>query len=246
MKIFAGIAVAVLTLLAGSFGLNTAFSWLNQPSNVAVFAGVLMLLAVAGAATAVALALHQYARKIGVLLALVMVGAGCTKVTPGHVGINVNNYGDQPGVDDFPLVTGRVWYNPFTTDVYKYPTYLQSVVWTQDDREDSKHDESITFNSVEGAVVGADIAMSVGLEGDSVPSLFVEFRKPIDHVMGVYLRSRVRDAFSKHASTMKVTQIFGAGKQVLLDAAMATVDSQEFRAGLETQLRADGIGGPSS
>ncbi len=106
MKIFAGIAVAVLALVAGLFGLNTAFNWLNQPSNVAVFAGVLMLLAVVGAETAVALALKQYARRIGMLLALVMVGAGCTKVTPGHVGIKVNNYGDQRGVDDFPLVTG--------------------------------------------------------------------------------------------------------------------------------------------
>jgi hypothetical protein len=72
MKIFAEIAAAVLTLLAGMFGLNTAFNWLNQPSNVAVFAGVVMLLGVAGGLTAVALGLTKYVRKAGVLLALVM------------------------------------------------------------------------------------------------------------------------------------------------------------------------------
>lgn len=141
---------------------------------------------------------------------------GCTKVEPGYVGIKVNQYGSQKGVEDFPLLTGRVWYNLFTEDVYKFPTFLQNIVWTKNPNEGSPNDDSITFNSIEGAPINVDIALSYGFEAEKVPSLFVEFRKDAEHITNVYMRSQVRDAFSRIASQMKVTDIFGAKKQELL------------------------------
>ena len=59
------------------------------------------------------------------LLAVILVGAGsCTKVVPGYVGIKVNNWGSQRGVQDYPLKTGMVFYNPFTEDMYDFPTFM--------------------------------------------------------------------------------------------------------------------------
>jgi regulator of protease activity HflC (stomatin/prohibitin superfamily) len=152
------------------------------------------------------------------LVALVFacgIVASCDKVEPGYAGIVVNNYGDQKGVDDFPVITGRVFYNPFTKDLYKFPTFQQNIVWTKDKNEGSRNDESITFNSIEGAVINADIAISYSLVSEMVPSLFVEFRKNIDHITDVYMRSQVRDTFSRHASRMKVVDVFGSKKQEL-------------------------------
>lgn len=40
------------------------------------------------------------------------------KVDAGCEGIKVNLYGSDKGVDDASLVTGIVWYNPWTTTVY--------------------------------------------------------------------------------------------------------------------------------
>lgn len=52
----------------------------------------------------------------------------CTeRIDAGSEGILVNLYGSDKGVDDVSLCTGRVWYNPFTEDVYEYPTYVQTV-----------------------------------------------------------------------------------------------------------------------
>lgn len=40
------------------------------------------------------------------------------RIDAGSEGILVNLYGSDKGVDDVSLVTGRVWYNPFTEEVY--------------------------------------------------------------------------------------------------------------------------------
>jgi regulator of protease activity HflC (stomatin/prohibitin superfamily) len=148
----------------------------------------------------------------------VLFGVCTKKVEPGYVGIRVNQYGTQRGVEDFPLHVGRVWYNPVTEDVYKFPTFMQTVTWTKDHTEGKPVDESITFNSVEGAVINADISISYAIEAEKVPEIFVEFRKDADVITDTYMRARVRDMFGREASKTKVTDIFGAGKQQLLDA----------------------------
>lgn len=145
------------------------------------------------------------------LLLLMAPGcAGCTRVEPGFVGIKVNMYGSQKGVEDFPLQTGRVWYNPFTEEVYTYPTFMQNMAWVDK--------ESITFNSVEGSSISADVGINYTLEADKVPHLFIEFRQDINSITHGYLRNQVRDAFGRVAGTYKAIEIFGEKKQALLDA----------------------------
>lgn len=155
------------------------------------------------------------------VLALVALSVGCTKVPPGWVGVKVDNYGEQRGVQDFPIQVGRVWFNPFTQDVYQFPTFVQSVVWTKDVTEGSPGDDSITFNDISGASINADVALSYAFESDKVPSLFVEFRQDAENITTVYMRSQVRDAFSRHAGQMDVTDLFGRRKQELLEAVKA-------------------------
>ena len=49
----------------------------------------------------------------------------CERIDAGHVGVKVNQYGDNKGVDDVVAVTGMVFYNPFTTAIYEFPTFIQ-------------------------------------------------------------------------------------------------------------------------
>ncbi len=57
-----------------------------------------------------------------------MLMTGCvTKVDPAAEGIKVKLVGSERGVDDVTLVSGWVWYNPFTTQIYEYPNYVQTV-----------------------------------------------------------------------------------------------------------------------
>lgn len=96
----------------------------------------------------------------------------------------------------------------------------------QDLKEGAEHDESITFNSVEGAVINADIFVSYTFEADKVPAMYVEFRQDADTITNVFIRSEVRDAISRRASTMKVTDIFGMRKSELENGALADLKAR--------------------
>lgn len=151
---------------------------------------------------------------------------GCTRIEPGYVGIKVNLYGSNRGVEDYPIKTGRVWYNPVTDEIYEYPTFMQNRVWTEDINEASPVSEAITFNSKEGATITADISINYQIEGDKVPSLFVEFRKDAETLTETYLRNQVRDAFNRLAGHYKAVDIFGEGKQNLLDEVKIELDEK--------------------
>lgn len=147
---------------------------------------------------------------------LSMTFFSCTSVPPGYVGIKVNLYGSQRGVDDFPIQTGRVWYNPFTENIYEFPTFLQTRVFSMSPHEGKRNDESITFNSAEGVGINADLAISYSFEASKVPHLFVEFRQDAEHITDIYVYSQLRDALNNAGGQYKVMDILGDKKQELL------------------------------
>ena len=227
MKRIFGFIIGVPVIM---FLWSLASEMMTAKSDISVFAGVLIFALVISGLFWLGMKLISSKPEKGdtadgnntihkVLVVVLFFGImsnGCAKVEPGYAGIKVNNYGDQRGVEDFPVQTGRVPYNIFTEDVYKFPTFLQNIVWTKNSDEGSPNDDSITFNSIEGAIVNADIALSYNFVLEKVPSIFIEFRKDPEHITNVYMRSKVRDFFSKRASTMKVVDIFGLRKQELL------------------------------
>ncbi len=157
---------------------------------------------------------------IAAFFVLFIVGAiafaGCTVIPPGYVGVKVNQSGGNRGIENYPVLTGRQFYNPVNERIYEYPVFLQTIVWTKDAREGASYDQSITFNSVEGAVVNVDVSLSYAFIVEKVPAVFVEFRRTPQEITDTYMRSKVRDAFSRIASAMPVVDIYGAKKQELL------------------------------
>lgn len=155
---------------------------------------------------------------------------GCTTVQPGYVGLRVNMYGTQRGVDQIPVVTGRVFYNPVTENIYDYPIFIQRVEYKQSGKNG---DESITFNSIEGASMNADIAVALGFEEGKVPHIFVEFRKDADVLVTGYVHDQIRTAFNEAASKMKAMDILGDQKTTFLanvtKEAKSRLESKGFK-----------------
>lgn len=147
------------------------------------------------------------------LLLLLSCACGCTTVEPGYLGLRVNMYGAQRGVDQIPIVTGRVFYNPITENVYEYPIFIQRVEYAAKGRNG---DESITFNTVEGASINADIAVALGFVDTQVPHIFAEFRKDADVLVTGYVHDQIRTAFNEVASRMKAMDILGDQKTQFL------------------------------
>lgn len=149
--------------------------------------------------------------------------SGCTYVEPGYVGIKVNSYGSQKGVDDYPLCTGRVWYNPSTTAVYEYPTFMQNSTWTGA--------EKISFNTSEGSRINCDVALSYTLEPNMVPHIFVKHRQTLENITHNYLRNKVRDAINKHSAEYQAIDALGGKTQELIINAREELSSEMIKEG---------------
>lgn len=161
-----------------------------------------------------------------------MAAIGCTKVEPGYAGIKVNQYGSQRGVQDFPIETGRVWYNPFTEDVYAFPTFRQNHTWSKDPREGAAHDQSITFQSSEGASLNVDIGISYRFVFEKVPHIFVEFKSDADHIRDIFMRNQVRDAFNELAGRMPAMDIVGMKKGDLMTSVTEKLNKDLNKVGI--------------
>jgi regulator of protease activity HflC (stomatin/prohibitin superfamily) len=140
-----------------------------------------------------------------------------TRIDAAHVGIRVKLAGSARGVQDIPVVTGWVFFNPLTEQIISFPTSVQNVVWTAAPHEGRSVDESITFSSQEGVNVNADIGLSFHIEPTLAPHLYLRFRQPDLLVLADgYVRNAVREAFNDVASRMAVQDIYGSKKGKLV------------------------------
>jgi regulator of protease activity HflC (stomatin/prohibitin superfamily) len=154
-----------------------------------------------------------------VCLFFVSTFSGCRNlIEPGYVGIKVNNYGSQKGVEDYPVLTGAVWYNPFTTTVYEYPTFTQNATWDGS--------EKISFNTSEGSRITCAVGLSYSLLDTKVPHIFVKHRKDLDNITHNYLRNKVRDVLNRHSAEYTAIEALGSKTQQLLEKARKDLDQE--------------------
>lgn len=156
------------------------------------------------------------------LLAAVAAGifavtSGCSKVPAGYVGVIVNLYGTEKGVNLQEVGTGRYWLTP-NEELYKFPTFTQTVSWDGE--------QSMTFQTVEGMKVTAGVGLTYHVKADQVPALFQKYRAGIDEITNKFMRNMINDAFNEKASTLKVESVYGAGKSALLIAVEQRVQEQ--------------------
>ena len=143
------------------------------------------------------------------ILAFVIVGVFAwysifsVKIMPAEVGIKVNTYGAQKGVDEVEvLTTGRNWYNPITFDVITYPAYIQQAEYV-----------GLSFQDIDGLVMGADVAISYKFQGENIPTLYKEYRKEAGYILEVYFPTWLKNAMVTEASRFKVDEIYGTKKE---------------------------------
>ncbi|WP_242922123.1 SPFH domain-containing protein [Pontibacter liquoris] len=108
----------------------------------------------------------------------------CTRIDAGHEGILVKLYGSDKGVQDVSLVTGRVWYNPLTEEVFQFPTFVQTVDYAP-----------FTVNAKDGSVFTVDPTLSFRVIAGQSPQIFSKYRKEINQITETTLYNYTRDAF---------------------------------------------------
>ena len=120
-----------------------------------------------------------------VMTSVMFTSCGYERVDAGYEGIKVNLYGDDKGVDDITLVTGAVWYNPITTAVYEYPTFVQTVDYAP-----------FSINAKDGSSFTVDPTISLKIVDGKSAEVFKKYRKEdITEVINTTLYNYVRNAF---------------------------------------------------
>ena len=105
----------------------------------------------------------------------------CERIVAGCEGILVNLYGSERGVDDVSMVTGRVFHNPATQEVYEYPTYVQTIDY-----------EPFTINAKDGSEFKVD--PNINLKVKDGPKVFRKYRKELTDVINGPVFKYVKDA----------------------------------------------------
>ncbi len=168
-----------------------------------------------------------------VLLGLVFLATGCTRVDPGHVGIKVDYMGGNKGVDEIPVVTGFCFYNPISTKILKYPIYVQTYQYTHDTTEGKPVNEEFSFNDSDGMAMQADVSVSYQIDPRKAPYFYVKFRTDhLDVFTAGYLKNVIRDALSNAASQMSAEDILGKRKQGLQKSVEKAVASEVAKSGV--------------
>lgn len=115
----------------------------------------------------------------------------CTRVDSSEVGIKFNKLSltDQGKLDASP-VTGYVFYNPITTAVHTYPTFVQRVDY-----------QPFTVNTKDAAIFTMDPTMAYYLNRDKATDVFFKYRKSLEEIQEGYMRTVIYDAYRVTANS---------------------------------------------
>lgn len=129
-------------------------------------------------------------------------------------------------MQDITLKTGRIWYNPYSTQIVEYPTYIQSVVWTASVAEGHPTDESITFTTKDSMIVSADFNVSYQLLEKMVPAFYVQFRSDdLEKFSDGFMHNQARDCINNIAGKYDIEQIMGDNAEFIQNSRKCLQDT---------------------
>ena len=167
---------------------------------------------------------------------LVIIGFGvlffamfssCEVIDAGHVGVKVDMYGSGKGVNNVTACTGWVFYNPITTKVYEFPTFIQHKEYKN--TEDG--DNSFTVNTKDGSEFRVSPILNYSVSADKAPSIFAKYRRTLPELEEGFLKTAIYDAF--RLATNKYT-----AEQLISNRALFEVEVRKL---LESQVVKEGF-----
>lgn len=129
---------------------------------------------------------QKYAIGLVIMMCLILLCfVRCTRVDSSAVGVKFNKLSltDQGKLDASP-VTGYVFYCPITTDVFKYPTFVQRVDY-----------EPFTVTTRDAAIFTMDPTMAYYLNRDKAVDVFFKYRRDLTNIEEGYMRTVIYDAY---------------------------------------------------
>lgn len=132
-------------------------------------------------------------KKILLLMAIAIIGfTSCTTIDSGSVGVKFYKWSsdetEKGGVKG--TCKGFVFYNPFSQDIYEYPTFVQRRSY-----------EPFQVNAKDAAIFEMTPTLAYRLNPDMIEQIFVKYRKPINEIEEGYIRTCIYEAYRTCGNT---------------------------------------------
>lgn len=120
------------------------------------------------------------------ILVLLVCGASCCKlIDNSEVGIKFKKFSlTEQGKLITQPVNGLVFINPFTTDIFTYPVYVQRVDYPP-----------FTVTTKDAATFSMDPTLAYMLNRDKATEIFTKYRRPLADIEAGYMRTCIYDAY---------------------------------------------------
>jgi len=126
-------------------------------------------------------------------------------------------------VDDVVEVTGMVFYNPLTHNIYEFPTFVQHKEYTGDN--------SFIVNSKDGSEFHVSPIINYSVKREMVPRIFAKYRRDLGSIEEGFLKTAVFDAFRLATNVYTADELIGNRQKFEI----------EVRRILEDQLNKEGF-----
>jgi regulator of protease activity HflC (stomatin/prohibitin superfamily) len=163
---------------------------------------------------------------VGTFILLMVAFASCERIDAGHVGVKVNQFGDNKGVSDVIEVTGMVFYNPLTHSIYEFPTFIQHKEYTGDN--------SFIVNSKDGSEFHVSPIINYSVQREKVPSIFAKYRRSLEQIEEGFLKTAVFDAFRLATNKYTADELIGNRQNYEIEVRKI-LESQLLREGFTIQ-----------
>jgi len=137
---------------------------------------------------------------VAVLAVLIIFFACCTVVDAGEVGVKFHKWSaseqDYGGVEG--TCKGWVFYNPFTTSVFTYPTFTQR-----------KQYETINVNAKDASLFEMDPTIAYRIDPAKVCNIFTKYRVGVKELEDGYIRTCIYEAYRTCANQYTSDSLMG-------------------------------------
>lgn len=171
------------------------------------------------------------------VVAAMTVFSSCERIDAGHVGIRVNLYGSSKGIDDVTECTGTVFYNPLTTRIYEFPTFMQHKEYTEG--------ESFIVNSKDGSEFHVSPTVNYLVERAKVPYIFGKYRRPLDEIEEGFMKTAIYDAFRMTANAYTAEDLV-SNRQEFENKVKSFLNASLLNEGFVVKQLTSNLGYPSS
>lgn len=135
------------------------------------------------------------------IAAMIMFNScACTIVDNSEVGIKFKKFSvTEQGKLEAEPATGYIFYNPFTTAVFKYPVFVQRVDYP-----------AFSVTTKDAAIFSMDPLLAYQIDRNQATDIFTKYRKPLKDIEAGYMRTCIWDAYRITANSYTADELMAS------------------------------------